>query len=63
MTAKRKLGRPELPLEERRASRVVVMVTRAESEALDRLARAEGASRSTAAARILTRALRRRERA
>jgi len=37
------------------------MVTRAESQALGRLARAEGASRSTAAARILARALRRME--
>jgi len=60
MRAKKGPGRPALAPEERRAHRLVVMMTRAESEALDRLARAEGTSRSSAAARILSRALRRR---
>jgi DNA primase len=41
----------------RRAHRIVAWVTRAEWAALGRLARAEGTSRSTAAARILARAL------
>ena len=63
MAAKRPRGRPELPPDQRRAHRIVAWVTRAEWAALGRLARAEGASRSTAAARILARALRRREKA
>jgi len=59
MAAKRRPGRPEIPPEQRRAHRIVAWVTRAEYAALGRLARAEGLTRSTLAADLLARALRR----
>jgi hypothetical protein len=53
-------GRPELPPEQRRAHRVVVMVTKKELEGLKRLAKSQGTSVSTATYRILARSLQRR---
>ena len=59
-TRKLRRGRPELPPEQRRAHRVVVMVTKKELEGLKRLAKSQGTSVSTATYRILARSLRRR---